>query len=180
MRRGTRGGAAVRALPSGIGVGGGDERGLLVLRPPRIERYDDRGARLVVRGRGVTHRLRLSVLPGLFAVCRLDPTAEVPPEMARAPLVSITRTRDELSIVCEEPLAPVAARCERGWRCLALEGPIPFTTTGVFASLATPLADASVGIFAISTFDTDFLLVKDEQLPAALAALAAAGHHVSS
>lgn len=120
--------------------------------------------------------LRLSVVPGVFAVCRLDPAADLPREIARAPFASITRTPEELSIVCEERLAPAGARREGGWRCLAVRGPIPFTATGVLASLATPLAEARVGIFAISTFDTDYVLVKEAQLARAVAALRAAGH----
>lgn len=99
--------------------------------------------------------------------------------MAQTSLVSITRTAEELSIVCAEAAAPEGARVERGWACLVLEGPIPFTETGVLSGLLAPLAGAKVGIFAISTFDTDYLLVKHVQLDTAVTALRQAGHHIS-
>lgn len=124
--------------------------------------------------------LRISLLPGRFAVCRLVAQAPLPPGMAGAPFLSITRTAGELSIVCAEALAPAPARIERGWRCLALHGPIPFSATGVLAAMANPLAHAGVGIFAVSTFDTDYVLVKQAQLAKALAALRAAGHVVTT
>jgi hypothetical protein len=127
----------------------------------------------------MTRGLRLFVRPGRYVVCRLDASAESPAEVRGSAFASVTRTADELSIVCEERLAPYGSRCEPGWRCLALEGPIPFTATGVLAALLGPLAEAHVGIFSISTFDTDYLLVKDDQLEAAIAALRASGHHVT-
>ena len=122
--------------------------------------------------------MRLTVFPGRFAVCRLAAGDAVPATLLRARLVSITRTDGELSIVCPEELAPADAVCEAGWAWLALEGPIPFTATGIMSSLLAPLADARVGIFALSTYDTDAILVKQEQLAAALAALRQAGHEV--
>jgi hypothetical protein len=127
----------------------------------------------------VRRGLRISLLPGRFAVCRLDAQAPLPPAIAGAPFLSITRTAAELSIVCAEAQAPAPARVERGWRCLALRGPIPFSATGVLAAMANPLALAGVGIFAVSTFDTDYVLVKQAQLAKALAALRAAGHVVA-
>jgi hypothetical protein len=124
-------------------------------------------------------RLRLRIVPDLFAVCRLGPDDAVPPGLTAGPLLSVTRTADELSIVCAEGLVPQGARCERGWRCLAVEGPLPFSATGILASLAGPLAEANVSIFAVSTFDTDYLLVPGQQMALALAALEAAGHEVA-
>jgi uncharacterized protein len=124
-------------------------------------------------------RLHLTLLPEAFAVCRLDPDAAAPGGLASAAFLSITRTPDELSVVCAEEHAPEGARCEKGWRCLRVRGPIPFAVTGVLAALAAPLADAGIPIFAVSTFDTDYLLVKDAQLAASIAALEAAGHEVA-
>jgi uncharacterized protein len=123
--------------------------------------------------------VRLSVVPGRFAVCRLAPEDPIPAALLDARLVSITRTAEELSIVCPEELAPSGARGEAGWAWLALEGPIPFTATGIMSSLLAPLAEAKVGIFAISTYDTDAILVKQDQLAAAVAALEQAGHVLS-
>lgn len=121
-------------------------------------------------------RLRFSVVPGSFAVLRLAPDAEVPPGVLAPPFHSVTRTPAELSVVCPDEALPEGARAERGWAILALEGPFPFELTGILASILVPLAKAGVGIFALSTFDTDYVLVKRERLDDALAALAAAGH----
>jgi hypothetical protein len=123
------------------------------------------------------HRLTLDLLPGTFAVCRLATDAPVPAWTAGGPLVSVTRTADELSVVCGEDAVPGDVRCEPGWRCLRLAGPIPFTAVGVLASLLVPLADAGVAVFAVSTFDTDYVLVKDWE--PAVEALRSAGHEVN-
>ena len=126
-------------------------------------------------------RQRLSLAPGSFAVVRLGASEPVPGWAAAATgFFSVTRTGEELSIVCPQDAVPGDAHAERGWVLLKLHGPIPFDETGVLSSLASPLASSGVDIFAISTFDTDYLLVKAEQLPAALEALAAAGHEVEA
>jgi hypothetical protein len=121
----------------------------------------------------------LVLVPGRFAICRLASQAPIPPELAAAPFVSITRTADELSIVCAEEHVPATARCEAGWRCLAVKGPLAFTQVGVLAALAGPLAEAGIPILAISTFDTDYLLVQEPRLADAVVALRAAGHLVA-
>jgi hypothetical protein len=90
-------------------------------------------------------------------------------------LHSVTRTRSETSVVCEEALAPPGAAVERGWRALSLRGPIPFETTGVLASLTAPLSRAGVSVFTLSTYDTDLLLVKEAQAGLAEAVLREAG-----
>lgn len=108
--------------------------------------------------------LTLTILPDTLAVCRLDADAAVPAWATASSFFSITRTAEELSIVCLQSLVPEGGRCERDWRCLQLAGPIPFSTVGVMASLVQPLADAEISVFAISTFDTDYLLVKAADL----------------
>ena len=123
--------------------------------------------------------MRLKLLPERFAVVRLGPEEQVPAGMAACALLSITRTPEELSIVCDEHDAPAGARSEKGWRCLAVEGPLPFSATGILASLAGPLAGAEVSVFAISTFDTDYLLVPGAKIGRAVTTLAAAGHEVA-
>jgi hypothetical protein len=95
-----------------------------------------------------------------------------------ASFFSVTRTPDELSIVCVESQAPDDAKSERGWRVLQVIGPLEFSLTGILAAIAAPLAAAGVSIFAISTFDTDYVLVKEENLAKALDALRAADHRV--
>lgn len=123
--------------------------------------------------------LRLRVVPGTLAVCRLD-AREALPAWAAGPFLSVTRTSDELSVVCQEAAVPEGVRFERGWRALQVEGPLDLALTGVLASLAAPLAGAGVSVFAISTFETDWLLVRGPQLAAACDALRAAGHTVAA
>jgi hypothetical protein len=125
-------------------------------------------------------RFRLTLLAARYAVCRMEAQAARPAWADGAGLVSITRTADELSVVCRDERVPEDVRSEKGWRCLALEGPIPFSMTGVLASLSGALAEAGVSVFAISTFDTDYLLVPEAQLETAIAALINAGHTVVS
>jgi hypothetical protein len=121
----------------------------------------------------------LRVLPGALAVARLDPREEPPAWAAPAgALHSVVRTEHELSIVCPDDAVPAGVPAERGFRALAAAGPIDFSLTGVLASMAVPLAEAGVSIFALSTYDTDHLLVREQRLPEAVAALRAAGHRV--
>jgi hypothetical protein len=122
------------------------------------------------------------LLPGLFAVCQLDPNAPLPAwaTLTSSRLVSITRTRSELSIVCAQGNVANDVRIERDWRCLMVEGPLDFSLTGVLSALLAPLADAGVSIFALSTFDTDYLLVRAAQLDLAIESLTAAGHLVAA
>jgi hypothetical protein len=122
--------------------------------------------------------LRLSLLAGHMSVCRLNPAAEIPNWAMKSGFLSITRTDDELSVVCPEEAVPEDARSEGGWRVLRLEGPFEFSEVGVLASVVGPLAEADVSVFAVSTYDTDYVLVKEEQLEAAAAALRARGHEV--
>jgi hypothetical protein len=124
--------------------------------------------------------LTLTLMPDRLAVCRMDSSADVPPWAIAPGFFSITRTSDELSIVTGQDAPPPGVLHEPGWRCLKLEGQFDFALTGILASLATPLADAGVGIFAISTYDTDYVLVKQADLTQAVAALQAAGHTVNT
>ena len=124
-----------------------------------------------------TVELTLSVLPDTFAVCRLDKDAPIL-EWGRRGFFSVTRTPDELSVVCRQADVPPGTRCEGGWRCLKVEGPLDFSWTGILASLAVPLAGAGISLFAISTYETDYLLVKGDDLDSAARALAGSGHRV--
>jgi hypothetical protein len=124
--------------------------------------------------------VNLRRLADRFAICRLAPADPVPPWATGPGFVSITRTRSELSLVVSDRRVPAGVRSEGGWRALEVEGPIPFSATGVLASLVSPLAAEAVSTFAISTFDTDYLLVREGDLPRATAALEAAGHRVAS
>jgi uncharacterized protein len=122
--------------------------------------------------------LRLSVLEERLAVCRLDPPAEIPAWATGAPFFSVTRTSDELSIVCPEEHVPPGITCERGWRALRFDGPFEFGLVGVLASVAVPLAQSEVSILAVTTYDTDYVLVEESQLPVATRALREWGHEV--
>ncbi|MCK9356567.1 MAG: ACT domain-containing protein [Dehalococcoidia bacterium] len=121
----------------------------------------------------------LSLLPDIYAVCRLDRRAPVPDWATRGLFSSVTRTAAELSVVCPDALVPAGVRKESGWRVLMVEGPLDFSLTGVLASLTGPLAREGISVFALSTYDTDYLLVKQEQCEKALQALRAAGYHVA-
>jgi hypothetical protein len=126
----------------------------------------------------VTTPLKLLDVAGRFAVCKLPPDSAVPMWATAGDVFSVTRTGDELSVVCRQELVPAGAHAEAGWRCLRVAGAMPFTLVGVLASLTAPIARAGVGVFALSTFDTDYLLVKAERFSEAVAALRAAGHLV--
>ena len=116
----------------------------------------------------------LRLLPGRFAVCRLDAGSPLPAWVFHdeAMFWSLTRTPEELSVVCDESAVPPSVtRVEPGWRAFQAKGPIPFDETSVLASLATPLADARIPLFALSTYDTDVVLVREIDLERAIEAL---------
>ena len=119
--------------------------------------------------------LRLTTLPGRLAVCRMAQNAEIPGWAAAGGFFSITRTAEELSLVCAERLVPASVQMESGWRALKVEGPLDFALTGILAGLAGALAQAGISLFAISTYDTDYVLVKEKDLDKAVEALRAAG-----
>jgi hypothetical protein len=125
--------------------------------------------------------LKYRVLGEQLAVCRLPSEARIPAWALEGGFFCVVRTGDELSIVCREDVCtadriPDGAPVERGWMALKLEGPFPFSMTGVLASFVQPLAEAGIPIFAISTFDTDYVLIKRQNLEQAVLALGAAKH----
>ena len=120
--------------------------------------------------------LTLRVRPGNYAICRLAPDAPVPAWAASAPgFSSITRTHDELSIVCIDSAAPFEIHAERGWALLKVDGPFDFSAVGILASVLQPLAAANVSVMAVCTFDTDYILVKRDRLAATTEALRKGG-----
>lgn len=128
--------------------------------------------------------LTLSVMEESFAVCRLERDAAVPARVFELDFFSITRTRDEISIVTPEGALqveelPEGAEIEPGWVCLAVAGPLDFSLVGVLAGLSGTLAGAGVSVFSISTYDTDYLLIKDRDLRRAREALSAAGYRLT-
>lgn len=124
-------------------------------------------------------RLVLDLRPGEYTVLKLAPDALVSAGLLASPgLVSVTRTPDELSLVCPTVYAPEADTAESGWRLLTVRGPFEFTLTGIMAALSGALAGAGIALFAVSTFDTDHVLVKATDLDRAIIALREAGHEV--
>ena len=121
--------------------------------------------------------MKIKLLDGRFAITRLPPDASVP-GWAVGDFVSITRTENELSIVASEKRVPAGLRAERGWRLFEVRGPIDFSQVGILDSLAHPLAASGVGIFVVSTFDTDYLMVQEPDLERAIEALRSAGHEI--
>ena len=117
--------------------------------------------------------LHIRLLPGHYAVARPSSWPEWLPADG---FVSVTRTAGEISVVCEESLVPAGVVKETGFRALEFKGPFPFGLTGILDSVLHPLAQARIGIFAMSTYDTDYVLVKAEDLGKALTALRESGH----
>jgi hypothetical protein len=124
--------------------------------------------------------LSLVVWPGRYAVVRLEPGAALPEwAESRPSFLSVTRAAGETSVVCEEDSVPADISRSGGWSLLAVDGPLEHSLVGVLASLTAALADAGVPVFAVSTFDTDYLLVPCSDLERCRGALDSAGHAVS-
>jgi hypothetical protein len=118
----------------------------------------------------------LKRMDGLFAVCRKDTNMPPPAWAFAGGFYCIAKTPDELSIVCAQELVPPDVVCETGWRVIGMQGPLDFSLTGVLAPLATILAQNGISIFAVSTFDTDYILVKQDHIEKAIASLTSAGY----
>ena len=123
--------------------------------------------------------LTLILLPETYAVCKLPPDATIPPLPLSAALVNVTLTPDELSLVLPEAMAPEDAQVAGGWRAMRVAGVLDFALTGILAGLTQPLAAAGVSVFAVSTYDTDYLLTPATTLATALEALQAAGYVIA-
>jgi len=120
------------------------------------------------------HALTMRVLPGELAVCRLDADGPLPAWVfhAEARFFSVMRTPEETSVVCPvDDVPPAVERVDKGWRALKVDGPLPLTMTNVTAKLTTPLGAAGIPVFALSTYDTDYLLIKSEHLEHAVSLL---------
>lgn len=124
--------------------------------------------------------LKFRRLAGPYAIVRLAPDANVPAWATDGEFTSITRTPEELSIVCAADNVPAGINSPHHWMCLKLQGPFPFSQTGVLLSFIEPLSSKGIPIFAISTYDTDYVLIQEEWAGAALNALKHAGHELQS
>jgi hypothetical protein len=125
-----------------------------------------------------TRRLELTLFTERFAISRLAANAPIPGWATQDPFFSVTRTGDELSVVTELSRVPPGVHSQPGWRVLKVHGPFVLSEIGVLSALATPLAEAEISLFAVSTFDTDYLLIASETLAAAIATLERAGHTI--
>jgi len=127
---------------------------------------------------GSRHTLKFQRLPDSYAIVRLAPNVPVPDWATKGDFTSITRTPEELSIVCPAENIPKDVDPGPRWICLKLEGPFPFSQTGVLLSFIEPLSNNGVPIFAISTYDTDYILISKEHIDRALDLLHEAGHQL--
>lgn len=126
------------------------------------------------------NKLIMRVLKGDFAVCRLDNTEMIPDWSKNSEFFSITKTSEELSIVCSQDNIPKDIKCEKHWRVIKIEGPLDFSLIGILASISTTLARKGISIFAISTYDTDYILVKSKDIDNTINALLSEGHEIRS
>lgn len=123
-------------------------------------------------------KLSLALLPQTYAACQFHPDKHIPYWALMGDFVSLTRTPQELSIVCQQDNVPEDIEAERGWRCVQVQGAFDFSVSGVNASLAVPLADADISVLAIATYSTDYLLIKEKDVERALQVLEQSGHSV--
>lgn len=123
------------------------------------------------------HSLELRLLTGRFAIAQLASDAPVP-DWVHGEVTCVARTPGELSILCAEDAVPEPVRANRGWRCLEVAGPLDFSEVGILASLTAALGAAGVSVFVFSTFDTDYVLIREEKLSNATKALQSSGHEL--
>jgi hypothetical protein len=126
----------------------------------------------------MTSKPRLSLLPEAFKVLKLKPHEKIPLDVLLGKTFSITKTSEELSIVCREEVNIACPHEERGWKALKVEGPLDFALTGILSSILQPLADEKISIFSISTFDTDYILLKEKNIKKALLRLSKEGFFI--
>jgi len=123
-------------------------------------------------------KISLKILPERMAVCRFEPAAPLPDWIGEVGFYSLTRTEAELTLVCPEARLAPGTTSETGWRCFKVQGLLDFSEIGIIFSLTQPLAKTGVSVFVISTFDTDYFMVKEKDLTKAIDALTAEGHQV--
>ncbi len=123
-------------------------------------------------------KLAFIILRETFAICRLDKDAPIPDWAFQGGLFSITRTKDELSIVCPQINVPKGILCNQGWSCLKIKGPLDLSLTGIISSIAAALEREGISLFSISTYDTDYVMVKEKDLEKAIFALTEAGQKI--
>jgi uncharacterized protein len=128
----------------------------------------------------VDSSLDLYVLPERLAICRLGPEEKLPPWAGSAVLLSVTRTQAETTVVCQEENVPAGITCNKSWRCLRIGGVLDFSQAGILSSLTAPLAEEGIPIYALSTYSTDLILIKEKDLSRAVLVLTRSGNRVFS
>ena len=121
-------------------------------------------------------QLKLTLLKDKYAICSLPNDALIPDWALTQSLISITRTKKELTIVCKQDIIPPEIQSDLNWRCFRIDGSFDLNQTGVISSISSPLADAGISIYVISTFDTDYFLVKQQNLDQTISTLSNSGH----
>ena len=124
-------------------------------------------------------QLKLSLLEDFFGICVFENNAPIPDWVVAASFCSITRTEKELTVVCPQNIIPADIEHERDWRCFRIDGSFDLNQIGVISSLAAPLAQAGISIFVVSSYDTDYILVKEEKVEQAIAVLSGDGHSIA-
>ena len=118
----------------------------------------------------------LSVLSETFTIHKLSPDVSIPEEILKSNYYSVSKTENELSVVCSELIEIQSLQSSKGWKCIKVKGPLDFNLTGILAGISDILAHANISIFAISTFDTDYILVRTQELFSARTTLRLAGY----
>ena len=121
-------------------------------------------------------KAKLTILKDLFTVHKFSPNYEIPIQVFESHFYSISKTEDELSIVCKSSLLLDSHYKETGWSCIKVVGSLDFSLTGILAGISLVLAKAEISIFAISTFDTDYILLKTEKVKSAIKELSSSGY----
>jgi len=124
--------------------------------------------------------ITMKLLEEKYGVCRLDGTESIPEWPQNSNFFSITRTEDELSIVCSQDSIPDDIKCEKDWRMLKVQGPLDFSLIGILASISRVLAQKGISIFAVSTYDTDYILVKNKDIDNVIESLVNEGYEVTA
>lgn len=124
--------------------------------------------------------MKIKIIDGIYGVCRLNPFDAIPDWAIKGEIYSITNTKEELSILCLESNIPSDMKCERNWRILKVEGPLDFSLIGILASISSILAKSEISIFAISTYDTDYILLKEKDLQKGVNALVNEGYDIDA
>lgn len=123
-------------------------------------------------------QLQMSLLKDIFGIYALENSAPIPDWAAKASMCSITRTKKELTIVCPQSIIPAESDCDSNWRCFRIDGSFDLNEIGVISCISAPLAEAGISIYVVSTYDTDYFLIKDNAAEKAIAVLTEDGHKI--